>query len=82
MFLFAEALDFIYMHVLLGEAQTAEGMVQAGSIQRNCVKLCHLFLSEYISFDSRMTILPSVELLKVFLDKFKDFHLKFLEKYK
>jgi len=37
------------------------------------VKLCVLY---------RMTILPSVAELKVFLEKFKEFHVNFMSKYK
>lgn len=37
--------------------------------------------ADTILFPDRMTILPPVEKLKTVLQKVKDFHIKFLEKY-
>jgi len=37
--------------------------------------------ADAVLFPDRMTILPPVEKLKTVLQKVKDFHIKFLEKY-
>lgn len=41
----------------------------------------HLSPTDAVLFPDRMTILPPVEKLKTVLQKVKDFHIKFLEKY-